>query len=772
MKNIAIMIGCLHSGGAERIAGLLSKKLSSKYNVYLFLLDTNNIVYDYEGTIVDLGINGSSFIKYYAAQYKKIYKIDCAISFLEELNFINIQTKGTEYVIISERNTPSMQYSLWGYQNPRIKKLYKYADKIVAVADGVKHDLISQFGIDRAMIATIYNFIDKDIIYKKMSMEISKDILAFIGSSKVILNVGRLEAQKNQKKLLVQFSKLINEGEDVKLIIVGSGKLYKSLCSFVEDLGIKKYVRIMDYEKNPFPYYRIAMIFALTSDYEGLPNVVLEAMICKTAVAAVDCLSGPRELLKESIDYKERVTGIEICKNGILVEQTDSDMTGETDYFKSAMKILLHDNSLRDTLVENAKKYMDTYSNEKIGNEWVEVIEKTYHKNEKAPEVVGYALAVRKIIVYGAGDIGRLVIRPYLNKEKEYDLLCFAVSDRKGNRENIYGIPVFEIGQLIEHKEDAAVLIGVSEKFQQEVVDTVERCGFKNIYFPVYDRKDYSDYRKTEEYQYKDELSKWYMERTGQRFDWKSLRTYNEKLQWIKLYDCIEEKRVLSDKYQVRNYVREKIGERYLVPLLGCWDSFEQIQFDVLPAQFVLKCTHGPGWSWIVKDKTQLDMQQIKQQFESWMLLDYAYISGFGMGYKNLVPKIIAEEKIEGVNNEELGEYGVYVFDGRARIVQVDIQRSANRRRNLYSRDWEYLQYGIGYPTAPDIRMDKPEYLEGLIELSEKLCSGFRHVRVDFYSDGRKIYFNKMVFVPGNGVEEFTSKKFAMQMGSWILLPE
>lgn len=773
MKNIAIMIGCLHGGGAERIAGLLSKRLSRKYNVYLFLTNTDNIVYEYEGTIVNLAINGNEFIKYYAAEYKKKYEIDCAISFLEGMNFINIQTKGKEKVIISERCTPSRQYFAYDYPSQCIKRLYNYADKIVSVSQGVEYDLIERFHIKKDSVTTIYNFVDKDIVYRKLNMELAKDVSDFAGDSKIVLNIGRLAVEKKQKKLLVQFSKLLSEGEDAKLIIVGSGGLYKQLCELVHSLGIGKYVKIINYMNNPFPCHKIATIFALTSDSEGLPNVILEAMVCGTPIVAVDCMSGPRELLKESSDYKDKITGIEICKNGILVEQADSDTTGRTEYFKNAMKILLHDEHLRNTMASNAKRYMENYSNEKIGNDWIKVIEEnTYSSSEKVPEVADGVLTAKKIIIYGAGVVGRLVMLPYLNKEKEYDLLCFAVSGREGNAESIYGIPVFEIEQLLEYRDDAVVLIGVSEKFQQEVTDMVEDYGFKHIAYPVYQQRDYVYYCETDECHYKEEVSKWYMEKTDKRFEWNNLNTYNEKLQWLKLYDCTKEKRMLSDRYQVRAYVEERIGEQYLIPLYGCWDSFEQIDFDSLPEQFVLKCTHGPKWSLIVEDKELLNMAKIKEQFESWMMLDYAYISGFSMNYRGIVPRIIAEEKIKEPDNEELNEYGIYVFDGKVKIVQPDCGKNSDFKSNLYTKDWEELLDGMEYPTASDIRIEKPRHLGKMIELSEELGRGFRHVRVDFYFNGSRIYFNKMNFIPENGIGKFTSKKLEKQMGSWILLPQ
>ena len=549
MKNIAIIIPKLSGGGAERIGGLLSHKLSSLYNVYLFVYDTHDRVYDYGGTIVDLSINGIEYADHYLEEYKRKYNIDCAISFLDEINFSNIQTRGDECVIISERCAVSSIDPPDYWVMKGIRSLYYNADKIVSVSHGVQYDLIKQFGIDRNLITTIYNFIDTDSIYEKMNKELSSDVWSFVGNSKVILNIGRLHVQKNQKKILVQFEKLLHEEENIKLIIIGAGEEIKQLQMQIKTMQINEHVMIVPYGKNPFPYYKLATLFVLASKYEGLPNVLLESMICRTPIVAVDCLAGPRELLNDEISYDEKVSGYKICKRGVLVEQTDSDELGETEYLKEAMQLVLRSKKLRNKLIDNGTQYIEQYSNERILDAWIEVIENTQRKRVCFKETEMTKEKDKNIIVYGAGKYGKTIIGPYLNAENDYNLLCFAVSNKEENPKEICGIPVFGIEELIQYKESATVLIGVSQQYQNQVLKKLNTYGFKKVVYPSLIKLDYRYYSRVCANNYEEQLTGWYRLHTGKKLDWDNLRTYNEKLQWIKLYDQSKEKQIVSDKY-------------------------------------------------------------------------------------------------------------------------------------------------------------------------------------------------------------------------------
>lgn len=482
MKNVAIIVWKLYGGGAERIAGLLSKQISTRFNVYLFLSDVSNIVYDYKGEIIDLAVNGEEYIEDEIKKNKEKYNIDCAISFLEQSNCMNIRTKGSESVVISERCAIG-EIAPYPYSDAaKIDRWYNYADCIVSVAEGVKYDLTQHFGVKEDKVVTIYNFIDKEKIYYKSGQQVDEETLKFIGKSKVILNVGRLSEQKNQKKLIVQFAKLVKENYDVKLIIIGSGREEKSLRQLVTVLKLENYVRFVTYNANPFPYYRIASVFALTSTHEGLPNVVLESLLLGVPVVATDCLSGPRELLKETSDYSQRTKGYEVCKNGILVEQATSDTTGQTAYFSEAIKKILDDNELKDILIANGKRFMESYRNEDILSQWMKVIEETESSNTEVPMVTQKIGGSKKIIVYGAGVYGRTIMKFYLSLKDELELLCFAVTDKKENPDSIYGIPVAEIRELTEHAKDAKVIIGVSDEYAPEVTKALDTYGFRYEY--------------------------------------------------------------------------------------------------------------------------------------------------------------------------------------------------------------------------------------------------------------------------------------------------
>ena len=485
MKNVAIIASTLNGGGAERSAGALAKMLSKKYNIYLFLLNASNIDFDYSGTVIDFSQNTEVQPQDYLKRCKEKYQIDCAISFKTSCNVANIITKGRECVIISERGAASPAAS--HLQRESIQRFYNYADQVISVAYGTEYDLIHNFGIHEDISNTIYNFIGKQKIYEEAKKEADAEILSFVGNSKLILNIGRLHLEKNHVKLLVQFSKLIYEGEDVKLLIIGNGVLKERLALTIKELHIGDHVRIISHMKNPFPYYKLATIFALTSNFEGLPNVVLEAMLLGTPVVAVDCLSGPRELLKGTSDYENRLTaGFDVCQNGILVGQAMTDEIGETWYFKDALKLLLHNDFLREELIKNAHQRMEQYRNKDVLNKWVEVIEHTTRKPDCQPEIIiPEILVAKKLVVYGAGKIGQGVMREYISRKNKLALLCFAVTYKSFNADEIMGVPVYGIQELLPHKNDALVLIGVGFEYERGVIATLEFYGFQYA-FPNY----------------------------------------------------------------------------------------------------------------------------------------------------------------------------------------------------------------------------------------------------------------------------------------------
>lgn len=371
------------------------------------------------------------------------------------------------------------------------------------------------------------------------------------------------------------------------------------------------------------------------------------------------------------------------------------------------------------------------------------------------------------VILYGLGRYGR---RCFFDL-KEYDgrILC-AISESAENQ-RFYDIEVMDLASYVPLNPDALVIVAVSDQYRDEMRKFAFDLGFKNVYTPEILLNDPAYIADSDDLDLRKEISEWYEVFVGQPIDIEHPKTYNEKIQWLKLYDSTYEKTELADKYLVRDYVGDKLGEKYLIPIYGVWSEFNQIDFSNLPEKFVLKCTHASGTNEIVTSKSSLDFGNMQKVFDGWLSQNYAYVSGFEMHYKGIQPRIIAEKYLETDDGVELRDYKVHVFNGHAKLIQVDIDRSKVHRRNLYTTRWEYIPYSILYPTAPDVKIECPECLNELIDLAEKLAEGFIYVRCDFYILGNRIYFGEMTFTHGSGVEPFDPEEFNLEMGKWIHLP-
>ena len=230
-------------------------------------------------------------------------------------------------------------------------------------------------------------------------------------------------------------------------------------------------------------------------------------------------------------------------------------------------------------------------------------------------------------------------------------------------------------------------------------------------------------------------------------------KSFNEKIQWMKLYDSTPIKTRLADKYLVREWIAEKIGKQYLVPLLGVWDKFDDIDFDKLPGAFALKCNHGSGMNLVVKDKSKLDKASAKNMFDKWMDTNFAFCVGLELHYKDIPRKIIAEKFIEQMDSNLL-DYKIHVFKGEPKIIQIigDRNLQTHKAKECFlTTDWvpEELMYHTYdmYETIPE----KPANLDEMLRIAHVLGEGFRYVRVDLYDLDGQIMFGEMTFTPASG---------------------
>ena len=263
-------------------------------------------------------------------------------------------------------------------------------------------------------------------------------------------------------------------------------------------------------------------------------------------------------------------------------------------------------------------------------------------------------------------------------------------------------------------------------------------------------------------------LKDWYFESTGEALCLDSPQTFSEKMQWLKLYDSVPLKTRLSDKYQVRGWVRDKIGEEYLVPLIGVWNDADDIDFNKLPEQFVLKCNHGCGYTIKVPVKEELNKENARRTLKRWLNEDFAFRRGFEVQYSAIPRKIIAEEYVGGIAQAQCF-YRFFCSDGKVLQIWQDIAYGTpDHKVNIYDGSWQELDVNRQTPDLADCLTEEARLK--LKTLAEKVSQGLDFVCADFYDVYRKIYFGGMLFTPM--VErKFREYDAFAKLGSMIDLP-
>lgn len=256
----------------------------------------------------------------------------------------------------------------------------------------------------------------------------------------------------------------------------------------------------------------------------------------------------------------------------------------------------------------------------------------------------------------------------------------------------------------------------------------------------------------------------------GRKLNIKHPKTFNEKLQWLKLYDRNPEYVKMVDKYEVKNYVANLIGEEYIIPTLGVWEKFEDIDFEKLPNKFVLKCTHDSGGLVICKDKKRFNIEKAKEKINNNLKVNY-YYPGREWPYKNVIPRIIAEKYMENDDGMELIDYKMMCFNGKCNVVFTCTERfdDSGLKVTFFDTNWKRLPFKRHYPTS-NKKIEKPINFEKMVELSQKLAENIPFVRVDWYEINKKIYFGELTFYPGSGMEEFVPEIWDTKLGNMLKL--
>lgn len=254
--------------------------------------------------------------------------------------------------------------------------------------------------------------------------------------------------------------------------------------------------------------------------------------------------------------------------------------------------------------------------------------------------------------------------------------------------------------------------------------------------------------------------------------DFDNPKTYTEKLQWLKIYDHRPVYTQMVDKVGAKDFVAERVGEEYLIPTLGIWDKFEEINFDKLPDQFVLKCTHDSGSYVICTDKKDFDVKSAKKKLNKALKREYYYFYR-EWPYKNIKPRIIAEQYMEDKEDGELRDYKFFTFGGVPKVLYIAQGRGKDKPTvaDFFDMDFNHLPFTIDHDMAEKLP-HPPKNFEEMKRLAGILSQGTPQLRVDFYEVNGKIYFGEMTFFHCSGFEGFHPKEWDKTFGDWVVLPE
>lgn len=264
-----------------------------------------------------------------------------------------------------------------------------------------------------------------------------------------------------------------------------------------------------------------------------------------------------------------------------------------------------------------------------------------------------------------------------------------------------------------------------------------------------------------------------YRLRMGEKLDLKNPKTFCEKLQWLKLYNRKPEYTMMVDKLAVKKYVTDKIGDKYVIPVLGEWENPEDIDWDSLPNRFVLKTTHGGGSGgvFICKDKDGLDRAKATDFMRRAMKQDI-YRSKVEWPYKNVHKRIFAEQYMVDESGQELKDYKLLCFDGKPKYIEVDSGRFGDHIRNIYDTNWNLQPIAIGYKNDLSVHFERPECLDKMVEFARVFAKGIPFLRTDFYVIGDKLFFGELTFFQRSGMTPFYPSSVDLELGNLITLPK
>lgn len=380
-------------------------------------------------------------------------------------------------------------------------------------------------------------------------------------------------------------------------------------------------------------------------------------------------------------------------------------------------------------------------------------------------EVISKAKDSKEVVIVGIGGAGKELYQ-YL-KLLQINVTEFFDNADKFAERTYDGI---KISKPYKREDEACLYVvtvtdmSVRKSLKEQLIN-LNIPEQKIVIYHMY--RDYDFWSNLETQYYAEEHKQQAKDVFGYDLDVKNPKTYNEKVFVDKFYDITEQKVRLADKYLVRDWVKEKIGEKYLVKQYAVWNDAAEIDFDMLPSSFVLKANHGSGYNIVVKDKSKIDKEAVRKQLNKWLKEKYGF-NYFELHYNRIEPKIVCEEYLEGLA-DNVYDYNIYCFHGEPKYIHcIKGCKKADARGSYYDEQWNKQPFSHGYPIDEEIA-PKPKQLDEMLKLSRILCKDFKHVRVDWYNmpDGR-VLFGEVTITPWGGIVKFIPEEYDQILGRLI----
>lgn len=389
--------------------------------------------------------------------------------------------------------------------------------------------------------------------------------------------------------------------------------------------------------------------------------------------------------------------------------------------------------------------------------------QETLNRSNVNKQIRGY----KKVIIYGAGMVGKRVFHELKYNENPIDVICFAVSRIEDNVGSYMDMPIYDIHKLIKWKDDSIIVVATTKLYQEEMVETAQQLGFKHI-VAIPDGAERTDIELLKSGKTKEALEVWYGHKTGELLNLDNPGNFNQKMQWLKLNDNRNVTKTFSDRWEMRKWLITKIGKEKLIPLIGVYDSVEDIPFDNLPDKFVIQCTHGIKWRATVEDKNNLELFKedvLKRRLDKWLHLNYAYSSELDIHSVDVNPRLMVEGAVEDSVCHD--EHIVLCFQGKPVYFISDTNKGVwgGKKRDLFDVEKNHIDAKMGCQNSNQF---SAAHFSDMVDLAAKLSKGFPFMAVYFFDTERGSLVDRVSLTFENGICPIFPEELNVKMGEFL----